>query len=42
MYWMVNLVNCWRRIRSIIEPLISATAQGNQIRYQLKIILDNA
>ncbi|AZE69461.1 hypothetical protein SAMN05216475_5086 [Pseudomonas synxantha] len=42
MYWMVNLVNCRQRFRSIIEPLINATAHGNQIRYQLKIILDNA
>jgi len=42
MYWMVNLVNCRQRFRSIIEPLINDTAHGNQIRYQLKIILDNA
>ncbi|AZE63442.1 hypothetical protein C4K02_5118 [Pseudomonas synxantha] len=42
MYRMVNLINCWQRIRSIIEPLINAIGQRNQIRYQLKIILDNA
>lgn len=27
MYWMVNSVNCWQRICSIIELLINATAQ---------------
>jgi len=42
MYWLVNLVNGWLRICSVIERLIKANARLNRIRYQLKIILDNA
>ncbi|AJZ97063.1 hypothetical protein PFLUOLIPICF7_12050 [Pseudomonas simiae] len=42
MYRMVNLVNRWRWMCSIIELLIRPFIRADQIRYQLKIILDNA